>query len=109
MQYSLTLLAFTAAIKANPVAIPLAVTAAISPTAASPPGCTPARNGGSFGIAVQNATTSAVEKRDDDEDPAGPDIVGTIVDDLLSDFVSDILHKRNTPATEFAEYMAYRP
>ena len=108
MQYSITLLAFAAAIKANPVAIPLAVTAAISPTAAPPPGCTPARNGGRFGIAVQSATTTTIRKRDDDEDN-GPDIVGTLVDDLLSDFFADILHKRNAPATEFAEYMTYRP
>lgn len=63
MLYSVAFLALAAAVCANPFALPQAVTAAISPTAASPPGCTPSASG-SFGIAVQNVSTSAsVAKR----------------------------------------------
>ena len=59
---SITLLALVAAVQANPVALPQAVTAAISPTAAPPPGCTSSAVG-SYGIAVHNVSTSAVAKR----------------------------------------------
>ncbi|KAL8807286.1 MAG: hypothetical protein Q9182_000791 [Xanthomendoza sp. 2 TL-2023] len=47
-----------AAVTANPLALPQAVTAAISPSSPPPPGCTPFA-AGSYGIAVQNVSTSA--------------------------------------------------
>ena len=62
MQYSLALLALMAAVQANPVALPQAVTAAISPSAPAPPGCTSSA-AGSYGIAVHNVSTAAVQKR----------------------------------------------
>lgn len=62
MQYSLILLAVAVAIEANPVAVPQAVSAAISPSAPAPPGCT-AGTSGTFGIAVYNATRPEVAKR----------------------------------------------
>ncbi|KAL8913850.1 MAG: hypothetical protein Q9171_001454 [Xanthocarpia ochracea] len=57
MLYSYVLLAVAAAVQANPFALPQAVTAAISPSAPPPPGCTPFAEG-SYGIAVQNVSTS---------------------------------------------------
>ncbi len=57
MLYSYVLLAVAAAVQANPFALPQAVTAAISPSAPPPPGCTPYAEG-SYGIAVQNVSTS---------------------------------------------------
>lgn len=60
MQYALALLAAVAVVKASP--FPQAVTAAISPTGSAPPGCSPTFSG-SFGIAVMNVSTSAVQKR----------------------------------------------
>lgn len=63
MQYSFAILALVAAVQANPVALPQAVTAAISPVAPAPPGCSSAVSG-SFGIAVHNvSTTAAAAKR----------------------------------------------
>lgn len=59
----IAVLALAASVHANPFAMPQAVTAAVSPSAAPPPGCTPSASG-SFGIAVQNVSTSApVAKR----------------------------------------------
>ncbi|KAL8846807.1 MAG: hypothetical protein Q9221_008135 [Calogaya cf. arnoldii] len=55
---SLFLLAVAAAVHANPFALPQAVTEAISPSASPPPGCTPSA-AGTYGIAVQNVSTSA--------------------------------------------------
>ncbi|KAL8769934.1 MAG: hypothetical protein Q9209_004181 [Squamulea sp. 1 TL-2023] len=58
MLYSQIVLGLVAVAQANPFALPQAVTAAISPSAPAPPGCTPSASG-SFGIAVQNVSTSA--------------------------------------------------
>ena len=58
MQYSCLFLAIAAAVHANPFAMPQAVTEAISPSASPPPGCTPSA-AGTYGIAVQNVSTSA--------------------------------------------------
>ena len=55
---SLFLLAVAAAVHANPFALPQAVTEAISPSASPPPGCIPSA-AGTYGIAVQNVSTSA--------------------------------------------------
>ena len=62
MQYALASFAFGAFALANPVALPQAVTAAISPSEAPPPGCTPTFSG-SFSILVKNLTTSGPAKR----------------------------------------------
>ncbi|MCJ1454806.1 hypothetical protein MMC28_005159 [Mycoblastus sanguinarius] len=62
MQYSLAILALVAAVQANPVAIPQAVTASIAPSASAPAGCSTSASG-SFGIAVHNVSTSAPVKR----------------------------------------------
>ena len=62
MQYALACFTFGAFTLANPVALPQAVTAAISPSEPPPPGCTPSFSG-SFGIAVKNVTTSSLAKR----------------------------------------------
>jgi hypothetical protein len=56
MRYALAVLAAAAAVKASP--FPQAVTAAISPTGALPPGCTGSRPD-TFGIAVMNVTTAS--------------------------------------------------
>lgn len=56
MHYTLAVLAAAAVVKASP--FPQAVTAAISPTGASPPGCTGSRPD-PFGIAVMNVTTAS--------------------------------------------------
>ncbi|KAI4113843.1 MAG: hypothetical protein LQ345_005266 [Seirophora villosa] len=58
MLSSIAILALAIAAYANPVALPQGVTAVISPSAPAPPGCTPSASG-SFGIAVQNVSTSA--------------------------------------------------
>ncbi|KAL8830324.1 MAG: hypothetical protein Q9170_005781 [Blastenia crenularia] len=55
-------LALVVVVQANPVALPQAVTAAISPSGSPPPGCTSSA-AGSYGIAVHNVSTSAVAKR----------------------------------------------
>ncbi|KAL9597120.1 MAG: hypothetical protein Q9219_005342 [cf. Caloplaca sp. 3 TL-2023] len=55
-------LALVAAVRANPFALPQAVTAAISPPGPPPPGCTPSAVG-SYGIAVRNVSTSAAVAR----------------------------------------------
>ncbi|KAL8946900.1 MAG: hypothetical protein Q9222_006762 [Ikaeria aurantiellina] len=57
MLLSLPLLALVALAQAKPAAMPQAVTAVITPSAPAPPGCTPSASG-SFGIAVQNVSTS---------------------------------------------------
>ncbi|KAL8730710.1 MAG: hypothetical protein Q9166_003902 [cf. Caloplaca sp. 2 TL-2023] len=57
MLYHHALLPLAAGVQANPFALPQAVTAAVSPSAPPPPGCTPSASG-SFGIAVQNVSTS---------------------------------------------------
>lgn len=63
MLSSVAILALANAVYANPVALPQGVTADVSPSAPAPPGCTPSASG-SFGIAVQNVSTSApVAKR----------------------------------------------
>lgn len=62
MPISLALIFFVAAVQANPVAVPQADTAVISPSAAPPPRCALSFSG-SFGIIVQNVSTSAVAKR----------------------------------------------
>jgi hypothetical protein len=56
MRYTLAILAAAAVVKASP--FPQAVTAAISPTDAAPPGCTGSRPD-AFGIAVMNVTTAS--------------------------------------------------
>ncbi|KAL8944346.1 MAG: hypothetical protein Q9216_000531 [Gyalolechia sp. 2 TL-2023] len=53
MLSSFALLGLVAAVQANPVALPQAVTAAVSPSAPPPPGCTLSAVG-SYGIAVRN-------------------------------------------------------
>ncbi|MCJ1231267.1 Mucin-21 [Toensbergia leucococca] len=58
MHYTLAIFALAAAVHAKPVALPQAVTAIISPSGAVPSGCSIAVSG-SFGIAVQNVSTSA--------------------------------------------------
>lgn len=58
MLHFLALLALLAAVEANPLALPQAVTANVSPTASPPPGCT-ASASGSYGIAVQSVSASA--------------------------------------------------
>lgn len=63
MQYSLAILALAVVGKANPVAFPQAVTAAISPPEPAPSGCLPTV-AGSFGIAVHDvAKPTGVAKR----------------------------------------------
>ena len=64
MQYAVEILALAAAVQANPVAMPQAVTIAIAPPEPAPPGCEPSYVG-SFGIFAQNITTAAAppEKR----------------------------------------------
>lgn len=62
MRNTLAAFVLIAAAQANPVAVPQAVTAAISPTAAAPPGCTVAYSG-TFGIAVHNVSTSAAANK----------------------------------------------
>ena len=62
MRNTLATFVLIAAVQANPVAVPQAVTADISPTAAAPPGCTVAYNG-AFGIAVYNVSTSAAANK----------------------------------------------
>ncbi|KAL8687621.1 MAG: hypothetical protein Q9218_006258 [Villophora microphyllina] len=54
---SIALFALLAGAGANPLALPQAVTANVSPTASPPPGCTPSASG-SYGIAVQNMSAS---------------------------------------------------
>lgn len=56
MRYTLAILSAAAVVKAVP--FPQAVTAAISPTGPSPPGCTGSM-AGSFGIAAMNLTTAS--------------------------------------------------
>ncbi|KAF7507787.1 hypothetical protein GJ744_010088 [Endocarpon pusillum] len=61
MRYTIAILAAAVVVKASP--FPQAVTAAISPTEKTPPGCTGSTHG-SFGIAAMNVTTaSAPAKR----------------------------------------------
>ncbi|KAL9026106.1 MAG: hypothetical protein Q9196_005181 [Gyalolechia fulgens] len=63
MLLSFALLALLAAAQASPVALPQAVTAAVSPSDPPPPGCTSSA-AGRYGIAVRNVSTSAaVAKR----------------------------------------------
>lgn len=62
MLYSYLLLAIAAAVHANPFAMPQAVTEAISPSASPPPGCTPSASG-TYGIAVQNVSNTAVQMK----------------------------------------------
>lgn len=62
MQGILAVVVLIAAVQANPIAVPQAVTAAISPSAAAPPGCTSAFSG-TFGIAVYNLSTSTVANK----------------------------------------------
>ena len=63
MQYKVAAIAFAVLVKANPVALPQGVTAAISPNAPAPSACGPAYLG-SFAIAAQNLTSAAPVKRD---------------------------------------------
>lgn len=64
MQYSLTIIALAIVVKANPVALPQAVTAAIPPPDPAPSGCSSAL-AGSFGIAVHKIVpTAAPVKRE---------------------------------------------
>lgn len=56
MRYTIAVLAAAVVVKASP--FPQAVTAAISPTGESPPGCT-GSTPGSFGIAAMNVTTAS--------------------------------------------------
>lgn len=62
MLYSYLLLAIAFAVHANPFAMPQAVTEAISPSASPPPGCTPSALG-TYGIAVQNVSNTAVQMK----------------------------------------------
>ncbi|KAL8826493.1 MAG: hypothetical protein Q9191_003765 [Dirinaria sp. TL-2023a] len=62
MQGLFAIFVLIAAVQANPVAVPQAVTAAISPSVAAPPGCTNAFSG-TFGIAVYNLSTSAAANK----------------------------------------------
>lgn len=62
MQYALALFAFGATSLANPVAVPQAVTSAVSPSEPPPPCCTPSFSG-SFGIVVRNVTNISAPAR----------------------------------------------
>lgn len=65
MHYSLALLALAGIAAANPVNVKRdGVTALITPSAPPPPGCSPSGNPSlTYGIAINNVSTSAVQKR----------------------------------------------
>ena len=64
MKYSIAIIALAVIVEANPVALPQAVTAAISPPQPAPSGCSSVL-AGSFGIGVHKvAPTAAPVKRE---------------------------------------------